>query len=120
MLFSNSAIKAYRNIDMTRERTSFTFDPRDILLTRHISFSFVRAALERASGYDICAVCHLGLHRLLSAIHAMTNCFWNQSDELFFHSDLYILDVYRLNVFANPKVKSRPARSRYIIPERGK
>ena len=36
VLFSNSAVKvhhsqAYRNMEMTRERISFTFDPRDML-----------------------------------------------------------------------------------------
>ena len=38
VLFSNSAAKvhdsqAYRNMEMTRERISFTFDPRDMLLS---------------------------------------------------------------------------------------
>ena len=58
--FSNSAVKvhdsqAYRNMEMTRERISFTFDPRDTLLSLQMGFSFVRAAvacvdLERISG----------------------------------------------------------------------
>ena len=62
VLFSNSAVKvhrhdsqAYRNMEMTRERISFTFDPRDMLLSLQMCFSFVRAAvacaiLERISG----------------------------------------------------------------------
>ena len=42
---------------MTRERISFTFDPRDMLLSLQMGFSFVRAAvacaiLERASGLE--------------------------------------------------------------------
>ena len=42
---------------MTRERISFTFDPRDMLLSLQMGFSFVRAAvacaiLERTSGLD--------------------------------------------------------------------
>ena len=42
---------------MTRERISFTFDPRDMLLSLQIGFSFVRAAvacaiLERTSGLE--------------------------------------------------------------------
>ena len=46
-----------RNMDMTRERISFTFDPRDMLLFVHIGFSFVRVAvacaiLERTSGFE--------------------------------------------------------------------
>ena len=64
VLFSNSAVKvqgsqAYRNMEMTRERISFTFDPRDKLLSLQIEmgFSFVRAAvayaiLERTSGLE--------------------------------------------------------------------
>ena len=62
VLFSNSAVKvhdsqAYRNMQMTRERISFTFDPRDMLLSRQTGSSFVRAAvacaiLERTSGLE--------------------------------------------------------------------
>ena len=40
---------------MTRERISFTFDPRDMLLSLQMGFSFVRAAcaiLERNSGLE--------------------------------------------------------------------
>ena len=42
---------------MSRERISFTFDPRDMLLSLQIGFSFVRAAvacssLERTSGLE--------------------------------------------------------------------
>ena len=45
------------NIEMTRERISFTFDPRDMLLSLEMDFSFVRAAvpcaiLERTSGLE--------------------------------------------------------------------
>ena len=59
-LFFTSAIKvhdsrAYRNIGMTREPISFTFDPRDMFLLLQIGFSFVKAAvacaiLDRTSG----------------------------------------------------------------------
>ena len=59
---SNSAVnvhdsQAYRNMEMTRERISFTFDPRDMLLSLQMGFSFVRAAvvcaiLERTSGLE--------------------------------------------------------------------
>ena len=62
VLFSNSAVKvhdsqAYINMEMTRERISFTFDPRDMLLSLQMGFSFVRAAvacaiLERTSGLE--------------------------------------------------------------------
>ena len=62
VLFSNSAAKvhdsqAYRNMEMTRERISFTFDPRDMLLSLQMGFGFVRAAaacaiLERTSGLE--------------------------------------------------------------------
>ena len=62
VLFFNSAVKvhdsqAYRNMEMTRERISFTFDPKDMLLSLHMGFSFVRAAvacaiLERTSGLE--------------------------------------------------------------------
>ena len=43
--------------EMTRERISFTFDPRGMLLSLQIGFSFVRAAvacatLERISGLE--------------------------------------------------------------------
>ena len=60
VLFSNSAVRVhdsqtYRNMEMKREHISFTFDPRDMLLSLQIGFSFVRAAvacaiLERTSG----------------------------------------------------------------------
>ena len=44
-------------MEMTRERISFTFDPRDRLLSLQMGFSFVRAAvacaiLERTSGLE--------------------------------------------------------------------
>ena len=53
VLFSNSAVKvhdsqAYRNIEMTKERISFTFDQRDILLSLQKGFSFVRSAVACA------------------------------------------------------------------------
>ena len=60
--FSKSGVKvhysqAYRNMEMTRERISFTFDPRDMLLSLQMGLSFVRAAvacavLERTSGLE--------------------------------------------------------------------
>ena len=45
-------------MEMTRERISFTFDPRDMLLSLQMDFSFVRAAvacaiLERTSGLEL-------------------------------------------------------------------
>ena len=62
VLFSNSAVtvhdsQAYRNMEMTRERTSLTFDPRDMLLSLQMCFSSVRAAvasaiLEKFSGLE--------------------------------------------------------------------
>ena len=44
-------------MEVTRERISFTFDPRDMLLSLQMGFSFVRAAvacaiLERTSGLE--------------------------------------------------------------------
>ena len=47
----------HRHTEMTRERISFTFDPRDMLLSLQMGFSFVRAAvacavLERTSGLE--------------------------------------------------------------------
>ena len=50
ILFSNSVVKvhdsqAYRNMVMTRELISLTFDPRDMLLSLQMGFSFVRAAV---------------------------------------------------------------------------
>ena len=44
-------------MEMTRERISFTFEPRDMLLYLQMGFSFVRAAvacaiLERISGLE--------------------------------------------------------------------
>ena len=44
-------------MEMTRERISFTFDPRDMLLSLQMGFSFVRAVvacaiLERTSGLE--------------------------------------------------------------------
>ena len=43
---------------MTKECISFTFDPRDMLLSLQMGFSFVRAAvacsvLERTSGFEL-------------------------------------------------------------------
>ena len=62
VFFINSAVEvrdpqAYRNMEMTRERISFTFDPRDTLLSLQRGFSFVRAAvvcaiIERISGLE--------------------------------------------------------------------
>ena len=40
--------QAYRNMEMTREHISFTFDPRNMLLSLQIGFSFVRAAVACA------------------------------------------------------------------------
>ena len=47
----------HRHTEMTRERISFTFDPRDMFLSLQMGFSFVRAAvacaiLERISGLE--------------------------------------------------------------------
>ena len=44
-------------MEMTRDRISFTFDPRDMLVSLQIGFGFVRAAvvwaiLERTSGFE--------------------------------------------------------------------
>ena len=44
-------------MEMTKERITFTFDPRDMLLSLQMGFSFVKAAvactvLERASGLE--------------------------------------------------------------------
>ena len=49
-------------MEMTRERISFTFDPRDMLLSLQMGFSFVRAAvacaiLERTSGLEPSSEC---------------------------------------------------------------
>ena len=62
VLTSNPAAKAYdpqahRNTEMTRERTSLTPDPRDMLLSLQMGPSFVRAAvacaiLERTPGLE--------------------------------------------------------------------
>ena len=45
------------NMEMTRERISFTFDPRDMLLSLKTGFSFIRVAvacavLERITGLE--------------------------------------------------------------------
>ena len=53
VLFSNSAVKVhdsqvYRTMVMSRERISFTFEPRDMLLSFQMSFSFDRAAVAYA------------------------------------------------------------------------
>ena len=44
-------------MELSRERTSFTFDSRDTLLSRQMGFSFLRAAVacaifERTSGLE--------------------------------------------------------------------
>ena len=58
VLFSNSAVKVHdRHMDMTRERISFDFDPREMLLSLYNGFSFVTAAvactiIERSSGFE--------------------------------------------------------------------
>ena len=51
-----SRSQAYRNMEMTREHISITFNPRDMLLSLQMGFSFVRAAvacaiLERTPGF---------------------------------------------------------------------
>ena len=50
--------QAYTNTEMTRGRISFKFDPRYMLLSLRMGFSFVRAAvafaiLERMSGLEL-------------------------------------------------------------------
>ena len=40
--------QAYRNMEMTRGRISFTFDPTDMLLSLRMGFSFVIAAVACA------------------------------------------------------------------------
>ena len=45
VLFFNSAVndndsQANKNMEMARERTSFTFDPRDMILSLQMGFSF--------------------------------------------------------------------------------
>ena len=60
VLFSNYTAKVrevYRNMDMVRDRISFTFDPSDMVLSLHISVSFVKTAmadavLKRTSGLE--------------------------------------------------------------------
>ena len=62
VLFCSSAVKfhdsqAYRNMKRTRERNSFTFVSRDMLLFLQIGFNFVKdaaawAILERTSGFE--------------------------------------------------------------------
>ena len=37
--------QAYKNMEMTREHISFTFDPIDMLFSLQIGFSFIRAAV---------------------------------------------------------------------------
>ena len=49
--------RAYGNVDMTRKHISFNLDPRNMMLSLRIGFSFVRAAmafinLERTSGFE--------------------------------------------------------------------
>ena len=44
-------------MEMTQERISFTFNPRDILLSLRIGFGFIRAAvacaiIEKISGFE--------------------------------------------------------------------
>ena len=61
VLFSISVVKlhdprAYRNMNLTRQRFSFNFNPRDMLLSLQINFSLVSAAVacaihERTSGF---------------------------------------------------------------------
>ena len=46
--FNHLSSLAYRNVEMTREGISFTFDPRDMLLSLQVGFSFVRAAMAWA------------------------------------------------------------------------
>ena len=63
LLFSYSSVKvhdsqAYIYMEMSRERISFNFDPKDMLLVLQMGFSFVRAAvacaiLERTSGVGL-------------------------------------------------------------------
>ena len=65
LIFSNSAVKVHdsqacKNNEMTREHISFTFDLTNLLLSRQISFHFVRAAvacaiLERDFGFETTA-----------------------------------------------------------------
>ena len=61
VLFSNSAgnvhfSQTYRNTEMVRERITFTFDPRDMLLSIQIGFSFVKAAVACAVLESISAI----------------------------------------------------------------
>ena len=61
-LFSSSVVKvhdsqAYRNMNMTMERISFTFDAKDMLLSLHNGFCIIKAAvafaiLQKISGFE--------------------------------------------------------------------
>ena len=44
--------QAYRDTDMTRESISFIFDPRAMMLSLHIGFSFLRVAVDCESLRD--------------------------------------------------------------------
>ena len=92
--FSNSTVKVYdsqvyKNMEMTRKRISFTFDPRDMLVSLQMGFSFVRVAmacaiLERTSGLEpsseITTSMYLKLVTVPSFCHftfiSLSGCHW--------------------------------------------
>ena len=58
--------EAFRNIDMTRERFSFAFDSRDMLLFLHIGFSVARAAVAFAILVKVSDFAHSWFNRWVS------------------------------------------------------
>ena len=82
-LLSRSTIHRYReNMDMTRERISFTFDPRDILLSLQIGVSFVMACvacmacalLDRISGFELSSETTAPWYMYLKLVTVPTFC----------------------------------------------
>ena len=62
-------------MEITRERISFTFDPRDMLLSLKIGFSFVRAAVawaifERIYGFKASSEISAPMYLKLLIVHS--------------------------------------------------
>ena len=81
---------------MARERFSFTFDSRDMLLFFHIGFSFDRAAVAFAILVKVSDLAHLWYNKWVSFAPEFQCCYFCESSCLFylsFNSDFYVSKI---------------------------
>ena len=86
--------QAYRNMEITREHISFTFDPRDVMLSPQNGFSFVRAAVACAILENLWFLSRL-LRQLFQVFKA---CYRSQLLSFYFDLPLDDTDTVCLNL----------------------